>query len=339
MKPFSKSVPAVGWNPEKFATYYDAKRKRIYYANIRGFFAFDLDGNTVFDHLSMFADGPNGKTAQYPHFTMDGSTLYLAWTTSAVKGLDTDYYDIHWMASYDGGLTWRVPGGATIALPVVVDDTGPASVVAGGGYWLKTFISSGAKLHFAFGKFGEAEGIQHYVRFNQANAKKEFDTTPVWQGSAVRVAGGDGFFVKSTGATAPLYAVMHTSDNRIGILASDDSGTTWYDYARSEPLTGFIYALSGARSVSNGHIVGHLTLGNNSVWSFRVPAKASSSSPAGLRRYQGHPSKGEKVLGLGRFCVTFDAAMRTKGHEEDHGQETQSQKSYTVHQRPKRPHR
>ncbi|MCI0541158.1 MAG: hypothetical protein L0Z50_38640 [Verrucomicrobiales bacterium] len=227
--------PLHAW---KNTSCYDPTRQRLYFATVFGFYVLDRDGK-VLKAVQLWKPGPRGDSAHYPQLTMDGPMLYAAWTNHKVGEGHQPYYDIHWMASADGGETWHVPGGATLSIPVAVDDSGPAPVVslpdeAGvppRGPWLKNFISKGGKLHFAYSQLNLADGRQHYVRFNQTNAAKELDIHPAWQGARIKVASGDGFFATGADPTAPLYAIMHTPDNRIGILASNNLGSTWHDYA------------------------------------------------------------------------------------------------------------
>jgi len=76
------------------------------------------------------------------------------------------------------------------------------------------------------------------------------------------------------------YWVSKTPDNRIGVLYTEDSGPTWYDYGKSDfasPSGHGIYAIGGFREVtSDGYIIGALTDyygGRGDVYFFRLKAR------------------------------------------------------------------
>jgi hypothetical protein len=280
----------------KFSTFYDSTRNQLYYFNFNGggpdFYVFDTNGKLL-RSTQLVQNGPNGLL-QYPLLSMNNGQLFAAWTTSAPPTYNPYlYWDIHFMVSNDGGVTWVKGNGTQLKTPVVADETGPTDRVSLSDEfdvhtWLSSMIYHNGALHFMYeAQFNYPNWREHYVRYDLNKKAFDLNTYPVWKGEKFSIHNLDGFFATNpSDATSLLYAVSTdqfiTSKNRITVLASDDNGQTWFDYAVSKP---FIqpYAIGGSRlAVSGGYITGSLTnlvsnpnppLNSSEVWFFRVKAE------------------------------------------------------------------
>jgi hypothetical protein len=202
------------------------------------------------------------------------------------------YWDSHFMFSIDGGVTWSKGNGTPLPLPVVADETGAAdSVVLNDEYgyhnWLSSMAAKGGFLHFMY-ESQLPKVREHYVRFDLRSHSVDSNIYPVWQGQNLSIRSLDGFFATdSSDASALLYAIStnqsKVGDNRIMVLASADSGRTWFDYAVSQSFS-HSYAIGGARLARQGgsilgtftnliHPDSGATANVNEVWFFRVGAR------------------------------------------------------------------
>ncbi len=285
-------TPIPGAAGGKVTSFLDAGRRQLYYMNNNGgvtdFYVFGLDGKLL-RSAQLLKNGPHA-VLQYPFLAMSGSTLYAAWTTSlVVKYL---YWDIHFMMSDDGGLTWRKGNGASLTLPVVVDETGPAdSLVLKDEYGYHNFLAGlaaqGEYLHFMYES--QVPGYrEHYLRYNTRTHALDINTYPTWKGDQLSIRNLDGFFASDTAPSGGLlYAISSDNapkgDKRIVVLASPDSGRTWFDYAVSPPVS-HPYAIGGARIArAGGSIIGSFTnllqpdsgatANVDEVWFIRVGAR------------------------------------------------------------------
>jgi hypothetical protein len=275
----ARVTPIPGGAAQKFAACYDGPRKQLYYASYNRFDVIGLDG-AVRRSIQLFQPGEHAEY-QYPHLGLDSSgVLHLAWT-SVPFGKMT-YRSIHFMHSLDGGATWRNADGSPLTPPIVADDSGPAARVnlddeLDASNWLSSFCVRDGKGHFLYLSTVNPPR-QHYVRYDLRTARREVDVQPTLKGQAVELRGLDGFFAESE---QTLYVVGHTPDSRIGCLASEDNGTTWRDYALTEPLDG-LYALGGARTVMpEGLVIGSFTRspatgGGSKVYFLRIPAATTT---------------------------------------------------------------
>ena len=206
-------------------------------------------------------DGANALP-QYPLSFLDPSgVLHAAWTTQK-HGVYL-YWDIHYMASDDGAQSWRRMDGTPLAIPLPVDDSGPSDRITLDDEfevhsWLSNLLVKDGKAHFAYAA-QTATWRQHYVRYDLATAARDVDLNPIFEGKEIRLASLDGFFTSRADLPeAPLYYVS-SAGGRLGCLASDDNGETWYDYARSEESFN-PYSIGGARELTaDGAIVGTFT--------------------------------------------------------------------------------
>ncbi|MBI4604609.1 MAG: exo-alpha-sialidase [Planctomycetes bacterium] len=247
----------------KFAMALDAGRRRLYYfAHNDTFHVLSLEGEV----LSMRTLLRPGKSAalQYPLLSLDaGGLLCAAWTTQA-HGRYL-YWDIHAMASLDGGATWRRLDGAALEPPVVADEGGPADRIVLGDEleahtWLSSLLARDGKLHFAY-LAQTSPPRQHYVRLDAKTGRRDRDVQPEWKGEELSLRSLDGFFASRAALPgAPIYCVMRAAaESRLACLASDDGGETWYDYAAGVPVSS-PYAIGGCRELtSEGFVIGSFT--------------------------------------------------------------------------------
>jgi hypothetical protein len=252
------------------------------------FYVFDLNGNLV-RSAQLVRNGPSA-VLQYPYLAMNGPTLYVAWTSyQMTMSLN---WDSHFIRSDDGGDTWRKPStGGLLPLPVTADQTGSAdSLVLSDEYgfhvWLANMLAQGSYIHFMY----EAQlpvPREHYLRFNSRTRSLDVNIYPRWGGKDLAIRNLDGFFAADTGSSRGLLYVVSTdkadSAHRIVVLASADSGRTWFDYAVSRPFSR-PYSIGGARlATAGGRIIGTFTdliqpdsgaaANVNEVWFFRVDAR------------------------------------------------------------------
>jgi hypothetical protein len=224
----------------------------------------DLAG-TVLRSYDLLRPGKNA-ILQYPLLSLDtDGTLYAAWTTQK-HGVYL-YWDIHGIRSRDGGGTWEKLDGTPLATPILADDTGPTDRITADDEfeahtWLSSFLAKDGKLHFVYLAQTDPPR-QHYVRYDLRTARREIDHTPHFQGERIRIQGLDGFLAARPSLSgSPLYFVGHAGDGKLGCLASDDNGATWYDYAESDAFHA-PYAVGGCREITgDGFLVGSFTSRN-----------------------------------------------------------------------------
>ena len=206
--------------------------------------------------------GRRQRGAQHPLSFLDPSgVLHAAWTTQKL-GVYL-YWDIHYMASDDGARSWRRMDGTPLQVPLPVDDSGPSDRITLDDEfevhsWLSNLLVKDGKAHFAYAALADS-WRQHYVRYDLAAAARDVDLFPIFEGEEIRLASLDGFFASRAGLPeAPLYYVS-SAGGRLGCLASDDNGETWYDYAVSDESCN-PYSIGGARELTaDGAIIGTFT--------------------------------------------------------------------------------
>ncbi|MCA9184426.1 MAG: BNR-4 repeat-containing protein [Pirellulaceae bacterium] len=108
----------------KFCMAIDNARKQIYYfAHNNTFHRMSFAGK-ILSKVDLLQAGENALL-QYPLMCLDEKgVLHVAWTTQK-HGVYL-YWDIHYMRSRDGGVTWQTMSGAELTLPVVADEGGAA---------------------------------------------------------------------------------------------------------------------------------------------------------------------------------------------------------------------
>lgn len=130
----------------KYAMVYDPARKQFYIAAQYGqLLALSPDGKLLRRGRGFGKSGPHAGT-QYPHLAVSADgVLHLAMTTVGPNKEGRDvYWDIHYMNSPDGGLTWRKLGGVILPDEPVPDDTGPTDRISrdNGSSWSDWAVAS-----------------------------------------------------------------------------------------------------------------------------------------------------------------------------------------------------
>lgn len=258
-KPLVSRIPksAAG----KFAMMIDLARKRLYYFSHNDTFHVVRFDGEVESSIQLLKGGPHAAL-QYPQLSLaaDG-VLHAAWTTQ--KNGVYMYWDIHHMESPDAGKTWRNVGGASIVIPAVADETGPAARVSLDDEfevhtWLSSFMAKGGKLHFAY----EAQSTpprEHYVRYDAATRKEEKRIQPEFKGESISLMGLDGFFASGgSDAASPLFFVSNAA-GKLGALVSRDNGGSWHDAALGDRAFA-LYSIGGCRALTDdGYVIGSFT--------------------------------------------------------------------------------
>jgi len=256
-----------GGSGGKYAMMLDAGRRQLYwFSHNRTFSCLDLEGRVV-SSTKLFTH-PSPAVVGYPHMGLDANgVLHAAWTTvmaPSPRGDSHVYWDIHYMQSPDGGITWRTMAGAPISIPVPADNTRPTDRITLDdefevSTWLANLLVKEGKAHFLYMARTQTPR-QHYVRFNLASHGRDIDMQPKFSGQRLSV-NGDGFFATQTSArNSTLYCVSHDATGpRLACLASDDNGSSWYDYAVGDTLTQ-LYAVGGCREITpDGWLIGSFT--------------------------------------------------------------------------------
>lgn len=273
----------------KFSMMIDPARKQLYYfAHNNTFHRLNLDG-VVLSSTNLLSDG-SSAALQYPLLALDAQgVLHAAWTTQA-HGRYL-YWDIHYLQSRDGGISWRTMAGRPVQPPVVADQNGPSDRITLDDEfethtWLSNFLVKDGKAHFLY-LAQRTPPRQHYVRYDLAGARRELDLQPDFRGDQLALRSLDGFFAaRAAIPNAKLYCISKdASASRLVCLASDDNGTSWHDYAVSDPVQN-PYSIGGCRELSsNGFILGSFTdqtgptnesAGSSKVFFFRIQTGETS---------------------------------------------------------------
>ena len=271
----------------KYCLMLDRARKQLYYfAHNNTFHRLALDG-TVLSSTNLIAPG-GSAVLQYPLLSLDpNGTLHAAWTTQSRERYL--YWDIHYLQSRDGGGSWQTMAGRPTPLPVIADQTGPADRITLDDEfdvhtWLANMLVKDGKAHFLY-LAQSTPPRQHYVRYDLATARRELDIQPEFKGDRLALRSLDGFFATSASVRgSTLYCISRDAANsRIACLASDDNGTTWYDYAVSDTVIS-PYSIGGCCEVTpDGLILGSFTdttattstaAGGSKVYFLRIKAGA-----------------------------------------------------------------
>ena len=285
-------TPIPNGSAGKFCMVLDRARRQIcYFAHNNTFHRVALDGN-VLSSTNLLVAGQSA-ILQYPLLYLDAAgTLHAAWTTQK-HGVYL-YWDIHYLQSQDGGISWRTMSGTPVSLPVIADEGGPADrITLDDEYdthtWLESFFVRGGKAHFLYLAQTDPPR-QHYVRHDLAAAKRELDMQPEFKGRNLSLRNLDGFFAtRAAEKDATIYVVSRDANaSRLACLASDDNGSTWRDHAVSPAVTN-PYSIGGSREVTeDGWIIGSFTEqiastldsgGGSKVHFFRIRAEPPPLAP------------------------------------------------------------
>ncbi len=283
-KPTITTIPNVACGA-KYAMAYDPTRQQFYIAAQFGqLLTVSPEGKLLRRTMGFTQRGPNAVT-QYPHLVVspDG-VLHLAMTTVGTSKTGRDiYWDIHYMGSPDGGLTWRRMDGALLPEAPVPDDTGPTDRISLDdefevNSWLANMLVKDGKVHFIYhGK------TTHYLRYDLATGKKDVALDgPQFGGSELALCNNSGLLAGRLDQTgSPLYCVARDPDHgTLACLVTCDNGQSWADHALSSRTFADNYATGGARQITDdGYVIGSFTerirLGGRcrGVWFYRIKTR------------------------------------------------------------------
>ena len=296
----------------KFSTVYDPTRNLIdvlFWAygvpNQPSFYSITTNG-VVSKRVDLFADDiydPHG-VPEYPDLTIAPSgTVFAAWSTTDAALWDNgagtqNYYDAHFVYSPDGGTTWMGATG-TLTLPIVGDDTGPAFTIENEsnpveftpwgttgyrGNWnlLQGLAYNQGELDFYYG--GPTPSAHDaYARMNLPTRTIDERMSPYFGANGIEFDDAGGSFAESANASSTLYfvgAYYKQGLQYLGLVYSNDGGTTWYQGACSDSWSGPFAYINTARNLSSdpssdGSVIGSFTAtvnGETAVYFFRTSA-------------------------------------------------------------------
>jgi hypothetical protein len=257
-----------GMASDKFSAVYDPIRDLFYYTATSyepghpARMATIAPSGSVQISSPVVTQGSHGFL-MYPLLRLDEhSNLFFAWTTQALPAISPYlYWDIHFMISGDQGRTWTTSAGQALATPVIVDGDGPTDRVTlpdetGTHPWLSSFLPKDGMVYFSY-KASQKVLRKHARRFDVRTGRFDVDEFPVFRGNTLSVDGQGGFFLTRRDAPGSLIYFIGESlkDRRVVVLASDDAGVTWFDYAMTRRQFTSPYSVSGGREIgSSGNL-------------------------------------------------------------------------------------
>jgi hypothetical protein len=288
-----RTIDSIG--SDKFSTVYDPSRNLFFYS------ATSYDPGHP---ARLAAIPPAGPVRLSPPLVREGASgflmypllrvderddLYLAWTSQAVPAIRAYlYWDIHFMISGDGATEWHRADGTRLVLPVVADEGGQADRVTlpdetGTHPWLSSFLPKNHMVHFTY-RTAERVDRKHARRLNLTTGRYDVDHTPVFRGQTLLAGGQSGILLSRPGQAGGMLYFMgeDVTQRRLIVLASDDAGETWFDYAATEPRFNLLFSVSGARDIGpSGTLYGIATdlrsrdksQNQNDIWLLSVPAE------------------------------------------------------------------
>jgi len=299
-------VPLAIGSSTKFSTVYDRTRNLIDVLfwdfgvkNQPNFFSITTSG-TVVNDVDLFTASNPHAIPEYPDLTIapDG-TVFAGWSTMDAELWDDgagtqNYYDAHFVASPDGGTTWVGENG-TLTIPIAGDDTGPAFTIedesnpseflpwGSSGYdgnWnlLQGFAYNNGNLDFFYGG-PKPSAHNAYARMEWQTRTIDKRISPYFGADGIEFDTAGGAFAQSASADGRLYFVggyYHQGIQRLGIVYSDDAGTTWHQGARSDEWSGTCEYINTASALTaDGLVIGRFTAqtgGQTSVYFFSSSA-------------------------------------------------------------------
>jgi hypothetical protein len=300
-------------NGGKFSMAYDRTRDQVYWlSKPHRLTVFKPDGRLI-RQTDIFADGPTAHV-EYPLLQLDEQgVLHAAWT--ACDNRAYLYRSIHYAQSPDGGLSWRKMNGQPLPLPIVSDSAGPADMITAADEldvhtWLQTMAVEGGRLHMVYWAKPPLDRYR-YVRYDLATGGRDVDHQS-FQGQRIQPKALQGCLLADAahpGAT--IYYVTRAvfgKQQRVGCIASDDSGATWYDYALTPtPFAGAPANVGGCRSMTPDHrLIGSFTdvrskNHDNLVYFYRIQLGLSqaellaASDIGGVQNFRFGQSRGQPV--------------------------------------------
>jgi hypothetical protein len=291
--PVKSTIP--GMASDKFSAAYDQIRDQFYYASTGYGPGHPTRLATISSSRMTTVSGPvitQGSHAflMYPLLRLDESShLILAWTSQALPNVAPYlYWDIHFMVSPDRGTTWTTGEGVPLRTPVPADSDGPTDRVTlpdetGTHPWLASMLPRNGMLHFYY-ETHERIHRTHYARYNLATHRLDINHFPAFKGNSFEINGLGGYFVfRRDDPRGLIYFVgQNAGQGRMIVLASDDQGVTWFDYAASRERFTSIYSISGVRETGpSGSIYGVFTdlrtkdqsKNSNDVWFLSIKAE------------------------------------------------------------------
>jgi hypothetical protein len=261
----------------KYAMAYDVRRKQFYIATQYGhLLTVSPKGEELRRRAAFKTRGPHAAT-QYPSLAVspDG-VLHFAMTTAGPnKRGKVIYWDIHYMNSADGGLTWRKLDGTPLPADPVPDDTGPTDRISlddefQTSTWLANMLIKDGKVHFIY--LGKA---MHYLRYDLASGKKDVQLDgKELSGETISLSHGSGLLAaRRDKPGSPLFLVTRNpARGTLSCLISRNNGQTWSDHAETDRQFNDNYAVGGAGQVTDdGHIIGSFTdRGHREIWFYRI---------------------------------------------------------------------
>ena len=282
-RPFITTITNVACGA-KYALAYDGRRKRFYFAAQYGqLLTVSPEGTVLHRQQAFRQSGPHAAT-QYPSLVVspDG-VLHLAMTTVGQNKLGkVVFWDIHYMNSPDGGLTWRKLNGTILPATPIPDDTGPTDRITLDDEfevptWLANMLVKDGKLHFIY------EGrTMRYLRYDLATGQKDAALDGrQFGGKEIVLRHQSGLLASRLDqAGAPLYCVSRDQARRtLGCLVSFDNGQHWSDHALADRTFRDNFATGGTWQVTaDGYIIGSFSDGENcrEVWFYRITAPLTS---------------------------------------------------------------
>jgi hypothetical protein len=260
-----KTSTMVGGSAGKYCLMIDQPRGQLYYfAHNNTFHVMGMDG-VPRHHVTLLREGPNA-VLQYPHLSLSSDGVLLAaWTTQ--KHGEYLYHGIHAIRSDDGGQTWRNLAGKRLELPIIADDTGPATPISRPDErlvhsWLSATSSMNGGWHLVYWA-ATKPARQRYLRIDQEDGQIQVDLPLVFGERTGAHPNDSAALVRGGGSAADGIFLISTVDDRgrLACLASFDNGKTWQLHAQADRRFDHrIYSIGAARDVTaDGWIVGVFT--------------------------------------------------------------------------------